>query len=69
MRESVAYRLLYCSKHAAFDVGDGLRVDGGKLVDQPMVQRKQGQVEKQTLSHCLFSPGGSHLCLNIYTKQ
>lgn len=59
----VTYRLLYGSKHAAFDVGDGLRVDGGELVDQPVVQRKQGKVEEETLSHRLFSPGSSHLCL------
>lgn len=58
------YRLLYRSQDAAFDVSNGFGVDGSELVDQPVVQRKQGQVKEKTLSHCLFSPGGSHLCVN-----
>lgn len=60
----VTYRLLDGSKHAAFDVSDGLGVDAGEFVDQPVVQRKQGKVEEQTLPHSLFSPGSSHLCLS-----
>lgn len=65
----VPYRLLYGSEHAAFDVSDGFGVDRSKLMDQSVVQRKQGQVEEQTLSHCLFCPGGSHLCDDKHTKM
>lgn len=60
----MTYRLLYDSKHAAFDVSDGLSVDRRQLVYQPVVQRQERQVEEQTLSHCLLSPGSSHLCVN-----
>lgn len=56
--------LLDGSQHAALDVGDGLGVDGSQLVDQAVVQRQQGQVEEETLSHCVLGPGRSHLCLN-----
>lgn len=35
--QRVTHRLLYCSQHAALDVGDGLSVDGRQLVDQPVV--------------------------------
>lgn len=63
----VTHRLLYRPQDAALDVGDGLGVDGSQLVDQPVVQRQQGQVEEQTLSHCVLGPGSSHLCLNKHT--
>lgn len=58
------HRLLDGSQHAALDVGDGLGVDGSQLVDQAVVQRQQGQVEEETLSHCVLGPGRSHFCLN-----
>lgn len=66
---AVTHRLLYRPQDAALDVSDGLGVDRGQLVDQPVVERQQGQVEEQTLSHGVLGPGSGHLCLNKHSTQ
>lgn len=60
--QTQTYGLLDGSQHAALDVGDGLGVDGGQLMDEPVVQRQQGQVEEETLPYRVLGPRSRHLC-------
>lgn len=38
-------------------------------MNQAVVERQKGQVEVQTLPHCVLCPGGGHLCGSERDKQ
>lgn len=58
----MTHRLLNGSQDAALDVSNGLCVNRGQFVHQAVVERQQGQVEEEALSHCVLSPWSSNLC-------
>lgn len=57
-----SYGLLDDAEHGAFDISDGLGVHGRQLVDQPVVQRQEREVEVKTLPDGLLSPGRGDFC-------
>lgn len=58
----LTHRLLNNPKDGPLDVGNGLRVDRGQLVDQLVILGEEGQVEVEAVLDSLLGPGGSHLC-------